>query len=160
LVSSLFISRDRDRSKLIEHIHSHLEYNIFFDLWDFVKAELQMHLLETTLGPLLHSWCLDIITHQAALSYALPNEEPASHLSAHNHIYGSLAHSPFPEGLLLKIGNLGRNISNGDRDLPRRRWSQLNLCVSEESVQLRPGNLHGSIEQGRGLFDKSSHFDL
>ena len=34
-----------------------------FDLWDLVKAELQMHLLETTLGPLLHSWCLDIITH-------------------------------------------------------------------------------------------------
>ena len=30
------------------------------------------------------------VTNQAALSYALPNEEPASHLNAHNSIYGSL----------------------------------------------------------------------
>lgn len=65
-------------------------------------------------------------TDQAPLSYALPNEEPAGHLNADNHIYGSLkrvlfyslrfiliihkfqylAHCPFPESLTLKISHL------------------------------------------------------
>ena len=37
--------------------------------------------------------CENIMMHctdQAPLSYALPNEEPAGHLNADDHIYGSL----------------------------------------------------------------------
>ena len=35
----------------------------FLSTWVVMSAELQMYLLATTWGPLLHSWCLDIVTH-------------------------------------------------------------------------------------------------
>ena len=71
-----------------------------------------------------------MVAHQAALPDTLSYEEPAGDLHPHHGVQHRLVDSPRPEGLLLRVGDLGGHVTDGHGDVSGRRGRKLDLSNS------------------------------